>query len=212
MISLRKATLILLLFLTGNLSLLAQINTSKELYFKASGGRMVFGTGDIIGFGSYIEGAKNLILKPKKLVNKLLIGCEFSFQVGTENPKIENPTPEEFFGTMFHHESNLAFTPKLTYYPFSKIAKGLNVAVGPTIGYSAKSHETRAERTVYSPTVVRRMSELRFKNEMVVGYTVSAGYEIFLQNSWFAGARIDLINFDNGDFNNFIGLKLGYKW
>ncbi|MDQ3682709.1 MAG: hypothetical protein M3352_06515, partial [Bacteroidota bacterium] len=108
----------------------SQTNFVKNYYIKLSAGQVLFGTGDVVGFSINIEGSKNIIKSPKKLLNKLLVGGEFVFENGSENPVVNNPTSAEFLAKSFHHESNTIFIAKVTYYPFGSVIKGFNIAAG----------------------------------------------------------------------------------
>lgn len=182
-----------IIILNGNAN--AQKDAGANTYLKLSSGRIIFGTGDIVGPGVSIEGGKNLIRKPKRFLQKLYIGSEFSFQFATSQPKVENPTPADFLYRMFNHQSLFALNTKLTYHPFGKVLRGFYLSGGPTVAYTAKSYERSAELAVYTPVLSRRISELKFENEFLVGYLVSPGYEFEVAKNWMVGLRFDLINY-----------------
>ncbi len=182
-------------------------------YLKLSGGRVIFGTGDIGGFGVYVEGSGNPFKKIRYLAEHLQVGAELYFENGVKNPKVENPTGDEFSRRDFSHISLTGLNIKSTFYPFRKAIKGLNVSLGAGAAYYYFSYEGAAVREVYSPTVSRRMSELRFENKFVLGYRISAGYDVFmLKGVFLAGIRLDFVNFNNGDFNSLAAAKIGYRF
>ena len=59
----------------------------------------------------------------------------------------------------------------------------------------------------------RRMSELRFENSFLAGYTISLGYDFYLiKDKLLLGARYDLANYNNGDYNSMLGGKVGFAF
>jgi hypothetical protein len=183
-----------------------------DKYLKLSAGKVFFGTGDIPGFFIAIEASKNIIKKPQAFLNRLVIGGEFSFENGVNNPVIENPTQEEFLQKIFDHNSTSVLTAKLSYYPFGSFLRGFNIAIGPSFGYLFHSFEKRAELVSYSPTEFRRMSELGFDNRFIFGYLVSAGFEYDIFKKFLLGFRLDFSSYNNGDINTMIGGKFGYRF
>lgn len=181
-------------------------------YIKLSTGRVLFGTGDAAGFSINLEYSRNVIKVPKSLLNRLLIGSEFSFENGVKNPVINNPTAEEFIRTSFNHVSNSILSGKITYYPFKNLFKGFNISIGPSIGYTFFSFERRAERVTYAPGLTRRMSELGFDNRVILGYRITSGYEFQISQKLLAGFRLDFSNYNNGDINTLAALKCGFNF
>jgi hypothetical protein len=69
---------------------------AQDSYVKLSGGYLMFGTGDVQGYSTKVEYAKKII---KGSNARLFVGPELAFESGTKNPKVHNPTFEEFAGT-----------------------------------------------------------------------------------------------------------------
>jgi len=204
--------IILALFLASTLlQSYSQTVQTKNTYFKLSGGRVVFGTGDFLGYSFAFDLSKNVIKKSSWGLAKLLLGGEFIFENGTKNPVIQDPTLDEFFGTSFQHVSNAIVWAKASYYPLKKIVSGFNIQLGPTFGYSQRSSERAASRFVYGSGNSFRQSTLSFKNGFVVGYRISTGIEFSIPKKFLAGFRLDFSNNNDGDINTLAGLKVGIK-
>ncbi len=90
--------------------------------------------------------------------------------------------------------------------------KGLNVAIGPTLGYTFSSKEEQATRRTLFPGETVRSSILSFDNGFYPGYRISTGYEIRLGRKLLTGFRLDLSNNTKGDINTLAGLKLGVRF
>ena len=203
---------ILTFFLASTLVLsFSQTVQTKNTYFKLSGGRVVFGTGDFLGYSIAIDISKNVIKKSRWGLDKLLLGGEFLFENGVKNPVVDNPTTDDFFAATFQHVSSTILWAKASYYPIKKIVKGFNIQVGPTFGYSYRSAEKQASRVVYSPTVSFRQSTLTFDNGFWVGYRISTGIEFDIAKKFLAGFRLDFSNNNVGEINTLAGLKVGIK-
>jgi hypothetical protein len=204
--------LFLIVLLTGCwYSAFCQSTSKKDYYIKLTSGRVLFGTGDIPGFGISIEGSKNIIKKPRKLVSKLLVGGELSFENGVKKPKVIDPSFEDFIRRSFYHTSNTILTSKISYFPLNKIIPGLNITVGLSAGYSYQSHEFQAARIVNQDGSSVRRSYLAFDNDFIIGYRVSTGYEVAITQKFLAGISLDFSSYNNGDINTLAGLKAGIR-
>ncbi|HEY9361913.1 MAG TPA: hypothetical protein VIQ00_01530 [Chitinophagaceae bacterium] len=179
-------------------------------YISFSAGRVLFGTGDVAGFSINIEGSKNIIKAPKKLLSRLLVGAEFSFENGVKNPVIENPTDQEFIRISFQQISNSILTGKISYFPFNSLFNGFNISLGASAGYSFHSFEKSARRFNISPTESERQSTLTFDNRFIIGYRISTGYDFKLSPHIFSRIRLDFANYTNGDINTLAGAGIGY--
>lgn len=188
-------------------------NNSKELYLNISCGRVLFGTGDVVGYSISTEFSKKIITSPKNFVRKILLSGELAFETGVKTPKVIDIFPSDLYGVTFYHISNTLFTLKVTYYPITRtFLKGLNIAIGPTIGYTNQSREWRADYNPYTSTsgTGLRSSYLEYKNSILWGYKISAGYEYKFKKSLLIGIRADFNNYANGDINTLAALKFGY--
>jgi hypothetical protein len=205
-----RTTVFFVFCLISTCALSQQRNYKNSI--KLSSGRVLFGTGDVVGFSVNIEYAKDIVKLPKLFLSKLLIGSEFSFENGAKNPVVENPTAGEFFSSSFNHISNSVLSAKITYYPFPRLLNGFNVSIGPSVAYHFHSYEAGAQFEVYSPTISRRMSELRFENAVMIGYRITTGYELQIAKRLITGFRLDFSNYNNGDINTLAALKMGYRF
>jgi hypothetical protein len=178
---------------------------------KMSGGRVSFGTGDFLGYSFSFEAGKNIIKKPSFALNQLLLSGEFIFENGVKNPVIQNPTSEEFFSKTFRHVSSTSLWAKISYYPFKKIIPGFNIQIGPTVGYSYRSTESRASRLVDISGNSVRQSILFFDNGFTIGYRISTGIEFNITKRLLIGFRLDFANNNESEINTLAGLKLGIK-
>lgn len=207
----RTYTFLLPVLLFISLITYSQSPVKKDYYLKASGGRVLFGTGDVAGPGLGVEVSKNILKQPGKGVNRLLLGAELSFENGVRNVVAHNPTAEEFLRS-FRHVSNMLLYPKLTYYPFGGIVKGFNIAAGPSAGYSFQSHESGWSGRPTANGDYIRYSILTDSNTWLIGYRISTGYELMLTPKILAGARLDFANYSNGDINTLAAIKVGVRW
>lgn len=178
-------------------------------------GRTAFGTGDILGPGLTTEFSKRLAKKEKSFFSKFCLGGELKFETGATQPKVINPSLNEFFfGVIFRQTTDLVVTAKASYFPFSKtFLKGINISVGPSIGYTYQSREFRAI-LIYDSLFLDnvRRSYLEYNNAVLVGYRVSAGYEYLVNKHLLAGIRMDLDSYSNGDINTLVAAKIGYSF
>jgi len=183
----------------------------NEVYIKASAGRLLFGTGDIRGYGVNLELSTPLTNKTDNYLQHFHAGVEACFEAGATQPVVQNPTAGEF-QTTFYQVSNTTLYPKLTYYPLLHgFLKGLNVAIGPTAGYSLQSTEQRVTTFDAGGGEIYRESFLQYRNAWLVGYRVSVGYEYLVKNRVLIGMRLDFANYQNGDINTLAGIKAGVR-
>jgi hypothetical protein len=190
---------------------LAQSNSKSDTYIKLSGGRVVYGTGDVIGSSLAFDISTNILKSSRPGLSQLLLGGELIFENGSRTTKVENPSTNEFFNDWFQHNSDFVLWGKASYYPFRQVLKGFNIQIGPTFGYSYVSSEARASRQVDITGYATRISTLRFDNRFTFGYRISTGLEFNLSPRFLAGFRLDFSNNTAEDINTLAGIKLGYK-
>lgn len=182
-----------------NFNLNAQENKQLK-FFKFSIGRVAFGTGDIFGYSFSSEVSKSLN-------QHLHLGIEAAIENGKNQPDMFDAF------TTFNHVSNASLTPKLNYYPFSKIAKGFNIGLGPTLGYQMKTEEF--QRTIlYDPNgfPYLRRTILNHTNSLFIGYRISVNYDINFKKRFLVGLRSDFSNYNNGDINTLLAIKAGFTF
>lgn len=202
-----KYILIFLLPILFCNDLISQIN--KKKYLNISAGSLSFGTGDFMGYSILIDGAVDLIQKPKFGINKLLIGPEIIFENGVKNPTINSNIID--YNT-FNQVSSSIIWGKVGYYPFTKSFEGLNINIGPTLGYSYRSKEGRISFTRNSLGEITRSSILIFNNTFNFGYRISIGYDFNIEKKIIVGARLDFSNNNIGEINTLAGCKFGVKF
>jgi hypothetical protein len=106
----------------------AQKDLINKNLFGLSFGSMDFGTGDFSGYGLNIEFTSRLSHE-KSCLRHFAGGVELSFDEGNEQPKVVNPSLQEFYDKVYYSTANIVFTAKVVCYPFNKtFAKGLNVS------------------------------------------------------------------------------------
>lgn len=195
------------------LLLLITSATAQKTYFvKASAGRVVFGTGDVNGFGAGVELSTPLSYKKGSYWQHFQAGAEMNFENGALQPVVINPTMGEFYHAIFNHVSNTTIYPKLTYYPLLRtFLKGINVSAGPSAGYSYQSREFQADGVPLQGEGAVRRSYLEYKNTWLIGFRITAGYEYLICKKLLVGGRLDFFNYQNHDANTMIAGKLGLK-
>ena len=206
-----KKTLLTSIFSFIIMVTFSQTNSNKDIYLKLSGGQVSFGSGDFLGYSFSFDASKNLIKRPSFALDKLLVGGELFFENGVKNPIIQNPTLGEFFSKTFQHVSSTVLWTKVSYYPFKKIIKGFNIQVGPTVGYSYRSTEERARRTVDILGQATRLSTLYFNNNFTYGYRISTGIEFNVTKKLLTGFRLDFSNNNEAEINTLAAIKIGVK-
>jgi 3-methyladenine DNA glycosylase Mpg len=123
-----------------------------------------------------------------------LTGGELFFENGVKNPIIHDPTLREFFTRSFQHVSSTILWTKISYYLFKKIISGFNIQVGPTVGYSYRSSEERASRSVNILGKSTRLSTLYFNKGFTYGYRISTDIKFDLTSDVLTGFRLDFSN------------------
>ena len=183
---------------------------AQDKYVSLSPGYILFGSGDVQGYSIRMAYAKNILKNAK---TKLFIGPELSFENGVQNPKIQNPSAEDFmFGPGFYHITNTILSGKASYFPFHRLIPGLYVSGGISMGYSTQSMESQADLlTLANGNRVRR-SYLQFDNGIIYGYRIGSGYEVKLAKNYSAGILIELHNYNNNDFNSFWGGNISWHF
>ena len=195
-------------------SLSAQEHDLSRNVFFVTGGRIAFGTGDFFGY-TVNSGYSRRLASAKGFLQHLCGQIELGFEYGNNQPKVINPTMDDFLGRFYYSTANIAIAPKLAYYPFKKtFLKGLNIAAGFPIGYTNQNREFQATLFYDSASQIRvRRSYLEYINQVILGYRVTVGYEYLARKHFLFGARADFENYTNlGDMNTMLALKIGYHF
>ena len=199
--------------LFSSIPILAQQPGKGNNFFKLSGGKVFFGTGDVPGYGINLEYSTRLKMV-KKTSKHFLIGAEIFFENGNNQPKVINPTFQEFIDKTYHSTTNIIFTPKISYYPFAKtFARGINVTGGFSIGYTNQNMEFQSTYIYDNNTQMSvRRSYLKYVNKALFGYHITAGYEFAITKKILIGGQLGFSSYTNGDINTSIIGKLGYNF
>ncbi len=196
-----------LLFLLQESSNGQNTNTKKQL-LSITGGRVAFGTGDILGLGIGVTYGRELNNNKNKL-SKLIFETEVIFENGSITPKIENITIQDFNKPGFRHSTNVILNPKITWHPATnKYLNGLYLSLGPTLGYTWQSREKKATMQ-FDGIQSNRVILLDYKNKFIGGYRINLGYDIELVKKYFFGVRVDFSNNNLADINTFAAIKFG---
>jgi hypothetical protein len=185
---------------------------SVDFNLALSGGNIVVGKGNMTGVWTSVEVSKNIYSKKKMFLNRIALGGELQFENGTDDATIYNPTPQQFISDRFYHESNTGLTAKLSFYPFTKFLSGFYIAAGPVLVYSIRTREKRAELIQYGPNLSIRMTEIESNNQLLFGYRLNSGYDIFFSKRWFIGVRADFLKYGDRDLNSLLGAKIGIRF
>ena len=203
-----KKNILLLFFVLCTIQSFSQTTSKNNTYLKISGGRVSFGTGDLLGYSFAFEASRNIVQKPTWGLAKLLIGGEMIFENGVKNPTIQTAPYEQYVDKSFYHTSNTVLWAKASYYPFKEIVKGFNIQLGPTAGYSYRSKEAEAVLVSDASGTVRQ-SYLAFDNGFTLGYRISTGIEFDITKKLQTGFRLDFSNNNKGEINTLAGIKIG---
>jgi len=199
--------------LFSSIPILAQQSNKGNNFFKLSGGKVFFGTGDVPGYGVNLEYSTRLKIA-KKPSKHFLFGAEISFENGSIQPKVINPTFQEFIDETYHSTTNIILTPKISYYPFAKtFAKGINITGGISVGYTNQNMEFQSTYIYDNITQMSvRRSYLKYINQVLFGYRITTGYELFVTKKILIGGHLGFSSYTNGDINTSIIGKLGYNF
>lgn len=191
-----------------------QPQISKEWYLKVSGGSVSFGTGVFANtYGIGIDVSKNIIMKPKPGIGKLLVGGELLFEQGVNSPKMGVLSIEEASPIFsFYHVSASTLWPKVSYHPFHKGFSGFALQVGPTIGYTFYSGAESTSTISLPGGGYFRQSAIGYDHGIRVGYRLSTAYEFTICKNWLAGLRVDFSNTQKGEINTLLGIKGGVRF
>src|SRR5204862_2125593 len=127
-----------------SISSFAQESSLSRQTLCVSAGSIDFGTGDFVGYSVNVGFSKRLSSN-KGLLEHLFSQLELCFEYGNNQPKVINPTADEFFGHFYYSTANIAFVPKIAYYPLKKtFLKGLSTSIGFPVGYTNQNREFQA--------------------------------------------------------------------
>ena len=180
---------------------------SSKYSLAVSTGRVLFGTGDVVGYGINVEGLKRINKISRPGLHQLHIGVELLFEQGQSKIRVKNPTDQEFITEVFHHVSNTALWIKVKYHPLGWFVAGFHIDVGAVAGYTLQSRQSQAIRLNVANTSYKA-TLLRFTSGVVIGYRVGLGWDLPISRRISVGPRADFENFTNGDINTLAGLKL----
>ena len=188
---------------------------SQNNYQVAFSGHYVsFGTWDILGFGVSSSIQKELVKTPKLGLGGFKLGSEIIIDLGATGTQsiYKNPT---FSDAKFAIVSMSNIWVKASYYPFHKYISGLNISIGPTLGYKSEIYGKTFQFTSITGTDLFKKEILEFTNEkgFNYGYRIAIGYDfLFINKRLLLGLRTDFYNNNLGDINSTLGVNLGYNF
>ena len=200
-------------------SICAQTNTSKSSFkpkpsyaAHLSAGQVLFGTGDVRGYGILVAVEKSVFKKSVRPYPTFQVGFGLNFETGIRKP-INILYPSGVF-----EESSYGQTSKTSgwatfkYHPFKHSMDGFSVTVGPTLGITQATSEKSVSFS-YDPFLgVIRKSVLKTENHFGMGYRVSVQQQFLIKDHVTIGFRADFSNDVYGDINTFLGGGIGYKF
>ena len=200
-------------------SICAQTNTSKSSFkpkpsyaAHLSAGQVLFGTGDVRGYGILVAVEKSVFKKSVRPYPTFQVGFGLNFETGIRKP-INILYPSGFF-----EESSYGQTSKTSgwatfkYHPFKHSMDGFSVTVGPTLGITQATSEKSVSFS-YDPFLgVIRKSVLATENHFGMGYRIAVQQQFAIKDHYFIGFRADFSNDVYGDVNTFLGGGISYKF
>ena len=155
-------------------------NTSKSSFkpkpsyaAHLSVGQVLFGTGDVRGYGLLVAVEKSVFKKSVRPFPAFQVGFGLNFETGIRKP-INILYPNGVF-----EESSYGQTSKTSgwatfkYHPFKHSMDGFSVTVGPTLGITQATSE-KSVGFSYDPFYgVIRKSVLQTENHFGMGYRIS---------------------------------------
>ena len=175
-------------------------------------GQVLFGTGDVRGYGLLVAVEKSVFKKTVRPFPAFQVGFGLNFENGIRKP-VNNLYPSGYF-----EESSYAQTSKtsgwatIKYHPFKYSMDGFSITVGPTFGITQASSEKSVSFS-YDPFLgVIRKSVIQTENHFGMGYRIAVQQQFAIKDKIFVGFRADFSNDVYGDINTFLGGGLSYRF
>jgi hypothetical protein len=200
-------------------SICAQTNTSKSSFkpkpsyaAHLSAGQVLFGTGDVRGYGILVAVEKSVFKKSVRPYPTFQVGFGLNFETGIRKP-INILYPSGFFEeSSYGQTSKTSGWATLKYHPFKHSMDGFSVTVGPTLGITQATSEKSVSFS-YDPFLgVIRKSVLATENHFGMGYRIAVQQQFLIKDHVTIGFRADFSNDVYGDINTFLGGGIGYKF
>ena len=185
--------------------------TDQDFVFKISGGYVTFGTWDILGYGFSTSFQKSVIKRPRMGLSDIQIGGELFFETGSTGTQMIGDSYADVSRT-YATNTTPSLWAKVSYFPINKIAKGLYISVGPTVGYKNQINSSLLNIVHdFSNQIYRKeIIDLKQVKSMYLGYRLSFGYDFHIKNK-IIGLKADFNNNTFGDINLFVGASLGMR-
>ncbi len=200
-------------------SICAQTNTSKSSFkpkpsyaAHLSAGQVLFGTGDVRGYGILVAVEKSVFKKSVRPYPTFQVGFGLNFETGIRKP-INILYPSGFFEeSSYGQTSKTSGWATLKYHPFKHSMDGFSVTVGPTLGITQATSEKSVSFS-YDPFLgVIRKSVLATENHFGMGYRIAVQQQFLIKDHVTIGFRADFSNDVYGDVNTFLGGGISYKF
>ena len=200
-------------------SICAQTNTSKSSFkpkpsyaAHLSAGQVLFGTGDVRGYGILVAVEKSVFKKSVRPYPTFQVGFGLNFETGIRKP-INILYPSGFFEeSSYGQTSKTSGWATLKYHPFKHSMDGFSVTVGPTLGITQATSEKSVSFS-YDPFLgVIRKSVLATENHFGMGYRIAVQQQFLIKDHVTIGFRADFSNDVYGDINTFLGGGLSYRF
>ncbi len=200
-------------------SICAQTNTSKSSFkpkpsyaAHLSVGQVLFGTGDVRGYGILVAVEKSVFKKSVRPYPTFQVGFGLNFETGIRKP-INILYPSGFFEeSSYGQTSKTSGWATLKYNPFKHSMDGFSVTVGPTLGITQATSEKSVSFS-YDPFLgVIRKSVLATENHFGMGYRIAVQQQFLIKDHVTIGFRADFSNDVYGDINTFLGGGLSYRF
>jgi hypothetical protein len=200
-------------------SICAQTNTSKSSFkpkpsyaAHLSVGQVLFGTGDVRGYGLLVAVEKSVFKKSVRPFPAFQVGFGLNFETGIRKP-VNILYPSGVFEESSYGQTNkTSGWATFKYHPFKHSMDGFSVTVGPTLGITQATSEKSVSFS-YDPFLgVIRKSVLATENHFGMGYRIAVQQQFAIKDHLFIGFRADFSNDVYGDVNTFLGGGISYKF
>lgn len=201
-------------------SICAQTGTNNTRTFKPkpsyaahlSVGQVLFGTGDVRGYGLVVAVEKSVFKKSVRPFPAFQVGFGLNFETGIRKPVNILYPSGVFVESSYGQTSKTSGWATFKYHPFKHSMYGFSVTVGPTLGITQATSE-KSVGFSYDPFLgVIRKSVLATDNHFGVGYRIAVQQQFVIKDHVTIGFRADFSNDVYGDINTFLGGGIGYKF
>lgn len=201
-------------------SICAQTGTNNTRTFKPkpsyaahlSVGQVLFGTGDVRGYGLLVAVEKSIFKKSVRPFPAFQVGFGLNFETGIRKPVNILYPSGVFVESSYGQTSKTSGWATFKYHPFKHSMDGFSVTVGPTLGITQATSEKSVGFSYDTFLGVIRKSVLATDNHFGVGYRIAVQQQFVIKDHITIGFRADFSNDVYGDINTFLGGCIGYKF